>query len=547
MRRYWQNQEKVHRNMPACNLLLSGAIHFSGCMATQTIRMLKLFGLQCISPGTFFHHQRLYTIPTIMQAWRNEQRGIIRELKETGGGLILSGDCRSDSPGHCAKYGSYSLIEDRINKVLDVQLVQSSEVPSSSWCELEGLKRSMQFLMDQDMQVSALITDRNRQVAKWVREEMCSEGTRHFFDVWHIGKSIQKALDAAAKERNCEDLKLWRPAIINHLYWTAASTHTGDPDEMEAKLQSMINHAQDIHEHSTPAFTSCAHPPLEGEARDREWLEPGCVELLALTSGTVSHEALLASGGGERLSGGSGSQAGLVSQSASLLRLQQKPLSNREKAARHRARINANPISRARYLAKRRESYEQRKREGKITHSPIAKLSMTRQQELRQNWRRYKKIQREKIRTITPQSCGHIEVNSQCQQESVINSASSETDCSSATHESPVSSWMKQEPKNEIIEWENMNFEVHTDAEQDSTLSNAISTTTPVESLLTSEMLTITKQHCLLECNKVKIEALEKQVQDLQEDRMFLRTQIENLTSVLSAYVRDGVHKNQET
>ncbi|XP_055038569.2 uncharacterized protein [Misgurnus anguillicaudatus] len=225
-----------------------------------------------------------------------------------------------------------------------------------------------------------------------------------------------------------------------------------------------------------------------------------------------------------------------------------KPLSNRDKAARHRARINANPISRARYLARRRESYEQRKREGKITHSPIAKLSMTRQQELRQNWRRYKKIQREKIRTITPQSCGHIEVNSQCQQESVINSASSETDCSSATHESPVSSWMKQEPKNEIIEWENMNFEVHTDAEQDSTLSNAISTaTTPVESLLTSEMLTITKQHCLLECNKVKIEALEKQVQDLQEDRMFLRTQIENLTSVLSAYVRDGVNKNQET
>ncbi|XP_077069958.1 uncharacterized protein LOC143722443 [Siphateles boraxobius] len=164
--RYWQNKEKVHRNMPACNLLLSGAIHFSGCMATQTIRMLKLFGLQCISPGTFFRHQRYYTIPTIVQAWRNEQRGIIRELKETGGGLILSGDCRSDSPGHCAKYGSYSLIEDRINKVLDVQLVQSSEVPSSSWCELEGLKRSMQFLMDQDMQVSALITDRNQQVVK---------------------------------------------------------------------------------------------------------------------------------------------------------------------------------------------------------------------------------------------------------------------------------------------------------------------------------------------------------------------------------------------
>ncbi|KAL1252281.1 hypothetical protein QQF64_020077 [Cirrhinus molitorella] len=38
----------------ACNLLLSGAIHFSGCMAAQTIRMLQRFGLQSISVGSFF-------------------------------------------------------------------------------------------------------------------------------------------------------------------------------------------------------------------------------------------------------------------------------------------------------------------------------------------------------------------------------------------------------------------------------------------------------------------------------------------------------------
>lgn len=273
--RFWQNQPMLHRNMPACNLLLSGAIHFSGCMATQTIRMLKLFGLQCITVNTFFRHQRLYTIPTVIKAWQNEQAGIIRDLKEMSGGLILSGDCRSDSPGHCAKYGTYSLIEDRINKVLDVQLVQSSEVPSSSWCELEGLKRSIRFLTAQNMQVSALITDRNRQVAKWVREELCSKGTNHFFDIWHIGKSVGKALDAAAKDRDCEDLKLWRPAVINHLYWTAASTPNGDADVMEAKWKSMVNHVQDIHVHDTPTFPCCAHLPLEGETRNKAWLEPG--------------------------------------------------------------------------------------------------------------------------------------------------------------------------------------------------------------------------------------------------------------------------------
>lgn len=46
---------------------------------------------------------------------------------------------------------------------------------------------------------------------------------------------LGKALDAAAKERDCEDLKLWRPAVINHLYWTAASTPDGDADVMEDK------------------------------------------------------------------------------------------------------------------------------------------------------------------------------------------------------------------------------------------------------------------------------------------------------------------------
>ncbi|CAM4276375.1 unnamed protein product [Leuciscus chuanchicus] len=275
--RYWQNQPMLHRNMPVCNILLSGAIHFSGCMATQTLRMLALFGLQCISARTFFRHQHLYTIPVVMQAWQNEQTGVIRELKEMGGGLAISGDCRSDSPGHCAKYGTYSLIEERTNKIIDLQLVQSSEVPNSTWCELEGLKRSMVFLKNQNLHMSTLTTDRHRQIAKWVREELCSEGTKHFFDVWHVGKSLGKALDAAAKERHCEDLKLWKPAIVNHLYWTAASTPDGDPDVMQAKWQSLVNHVQDIHEHDTPAFPCCSHPPLEGEQRNKQWLEPASV------------------------------------------------------------------------------------------------------------------------------------------------------------------------------------------------------------------------------------------------------------------------------
>ena len=87
--------------------------------------------------------------------------------------------------------------------------------------------------------------------------------------------ALDKKLDALSREHDCEVVKLWKPALSNHLYWTAASTPTGNADMMEAKWRSMVNHVQDIHDHDTPAYPVCQHEPLEGEDRDKEWFEPG--------------------------------------------------------------------------------------------------------------------------------------------------------------------------------------------------------------------------------------------------------------------------------
>ena len=62
--------------------------------------------------------------------WREEQEKLVERLSNLEGGVVLSGDGRSDSPGHSAKYGAFTVIEQRTNKILDVQLVQVS-YPSS--------------------------------------------------------------------------------------------------------------------------------------------------------------------------------------------------------------------------------------------------------------------------------------------------------------------------------------------------------------------------------------------------------------------------------
>ena len=59
-----------------------------------------------------------------MQAWQQEQQSSLQELQQLPGGLALAADGRADSPGHSAKYGTYTVLETRLGKILDIQLVQ---------------------------------------------------------------------------------------------------------------------------------------------------------------------------------------------------------------------------------------------------------------------------------------------------------------------------------------------------------------------------------------------------------------------------------------
>ena len=110
-------------------------------------------------------------------------------FKQQGKPLILAGDGRADSPGHSAKYGSYTVIDLTCNKVVDFKLVQvglcatvsiiilctyyfwqSNEVGGSFHMEKEGLHRAMSFLKECGMTIGVIVTDPHKQINKWLRE-----------------------------------------------------------------------------------------------------------------------------------------------------------------------------------------------------------------------------------------------------------------------------------------------------------------------------------------------------------------------------------------
>lgn len=70
--------------------------------------------------------------------------------------------------------------------IMFVLFIQSSEVKGSYHMEKEGLERVLDFLDKQNLTVATLVTDRHKQINKWLRETHPS--ITHFFDIWHVAK-----------------------------------------------------------------------------------------------------------------------------------------------------------------------------------------------------------------------------------------------------------------------------------------------------------------------------------------------------------------------
>ena len=78
--------------------------------------------LNVISNNTFLEHQKDYLQPAIIRVYQGQQRQLVNSVNDRK--VVIGGDGRCDSPGHNAKYGSYSLMEMKSKKIIDVQLVQ---------------------------------------------------------------------------------------------------------------------------------------------------------------------------------------------------------------------------------------------------------------------------------------------------------------------------------------------------------------------------------------------------------------------------------------
>ncbi len=99
--------------------------------------------------------------PVTNNAYGKQQMDVIATLKDKKSPVNLCADGRSDSPGHNAKYGIYSLMDEATGNIIDFSLVQVSEVSSSNAMENKGCQRCLNKVISQNVKIRSLATDRH--------------------------------------------------------------------------------------------------------------------------------------------------------------------------------------------------------------------------------------------------------------------------------------------------------------------------------------------------------------------------------------------------
>ncbi|XP_071972400.1 uncharacterized protein [Engystomops pustulosus] len=264
-----ESQPKI-KNYASGNLLLAASILFSGLNFQKVAELFEIFGLVGISQTSYYRYQTKFLFPVIDYAWKENQK--INQDKISKKGLCVAGDGQCDSPGHSAKYCVYTILDTITGKILDFEVVQRSQCNSSVAMEKFGFEICINRLIEKGFKIRIFASDRHVGIRKKLKEDY--ETINHQFDIWHYAKSLKKKITSASKLRLCKELVPWVDKIILHFWWCVQNCER-NPNLLQEKWSSVLNHVVNIHEWEGNLYSKCGHAPLNPEDHDLFWLKQG--------------------------------------------------------------------------------------------------------------------------------------------------------------------------------------------------------------------------------------------------------------------------------
>lgn len=157
---------------------------------------------------------KLYIGPVICNVWEKEKKNV-KELKNGSNKIWLGGDGQFDSPGFCAKYCTYSIMDAQTGKIIGFKLVQKLMVQGDLERYACGSLLN-ELVSDENCKIDIFLTERHKNIPCDMR--INHSNIEHEFDIWHISKSLMKRMKTLNKKY--PDAFLWKTSISNHLWWS---------------------------------------------------------------------------------------------------------------------------------------------------------------------------------------------------------------------------------------------------------------------------------------------------------------------------------------
>ena len=291
----WHSSDFYHR-FSLANVQIPSAFALNGLGYADITSFCKTLNLPCISKAQYYRNVKKFLYPQICRRFSSMRKSLIEQIK--GKVLILAGDGQFDSPGHCAKYCTYSILDTATGKLVDFFVIQKGQYQGE--LEKQACQEVMHKLVNNvKLNIGKFVTDRHPGIGKMMRETY--PNIEHGYDIWHVARSIKKKLVKLGKVH--EPIKLWTKSIVNH-FWFCCQRCKGDPDLLIQMFHSFMLHVSNHHSWASARtlnkfrkfldpkkpypkpFTcikGCIHPRLKrNKVRATQWLKVDSPEFEAL-------------------------------------------------------------------------------------------------------------------------------------------------------------------------------------------------------------------------------------------------------------------------
>ncbi|KAK6328489.1 hypothetical protein J4Q44_G00004670 [Coregonus suidteri] len=114
LRRKWGSQTRVGK-LFAGNLLVPSVVFLTGSSHSTFVEICHL-SLVSMLLRQFANQQRFYIVPEVSHMWTQHTEAILATIGDSP--LIVSGDAQCDSTGHCASFGTYTILDSASHLIL---------------------------------------------------------------------------------------------------------------------------------------------------------------------------------------------------------------------------------------------------------------------------------------------------------------------------------------------------------------------------------------------------------------------------------------------